>query len=118
MKSIDTYIIEKLHINKNVKSSTVDLAIVKNVEYLMQHFITSYSQSIPKYSVKGIQTGKTYIINVWFRGKDFSGNEWSVLRTDFSDFIDNEVELKKLGLESYYIPPVPKRGPRITFRPL
>ena len=36
MKAIDTYIIEKLHINKNVKSSTVDLAIVKNVEYLMQ----------------------------------------------------------------------------------
>jgi len=125
MNNLNTYIIEKLHLNKDIKLSNNfddNDKRYNNIKDIIEGFLDKYypnREDFTEYNIKIKYFGKSLGGIVWFRKMTLE--EWSF--RDFADNLYNYIDdnytaekLEKLKIKKYWIPPKDKgKGYKFIF---
>lgn len=107
MKQLDTYIIEKLKIDKNTKISSNKELVSKIKKYLLEHFTVNYKtnkkpfQLYKENDINIIDSGK-YILLTLRHDRELYKSIMNYINTNFKDLLQKDC---KTNHQSIYIYP-------------
>ena len=109
MRKIDTYIIEKLKLNKDTKSNIIDPDKYKLLTDFFKDFFDKHPEA--KLTFREIKSKKSenLMINVFPKKHGVSISEvWNNLKEDFNNYITKESEEIQNIIKNIHISPIQK----------